>query len=81
MPVVLREKNFHEGNEKNRGSRGPTASLRRRMGRKGHKLRLFSAHATKVEVCLFDENGERELERIALPEYTDQIWHGYLPEI
>jgi glycogen operon protein len=27
---------------------------------------------------LFDAAGERELERIALPEYTDEIWHGYL---
>jgi glycogen operon protein len=39
---------------------------------------LFSAHATGVDLCLFDVNGERELERIALPEYTDEIWHGYL---
>ena len=48
---------------------------------KGTNFALFSANATKVEVCMFDENGKRELERIALPEYTDQIWHGYLPDI
>jgi len=42
---------------------------------------LFSANATKVEVCIFEASGERELERIELPEHTDQIWHGYLPEI
>ena len=42
--------------------------------------RLFSAHAEKVELCLFDQPGRRELERIALPEYTDEVWHGYLPE-
>ena len=41
---------------------------------------LFSAHATKVELCLFDANGVRELERIELPEYTDEVWHGYLPD-
>ncbi len=46
---------------------------------KGTNFAIFSAHATKVEVCLFDENGEKELERIELPEYTNQIWHGYLP--
>ena len=25
--------------------------------------------------------GETELERIELPEYTDEIWHGYVPDI
>ena len=25
--------------------------------------------------------GEQELERIELPEYTNQIWHGYLPDV
>ena len=48
---------------------------------KGTNFTLFSANATKVEVCLFDSKGERELERIALPEYTDQIWHGYIPDV
>ena len=33
----------------------------------GTNFAIFSAHATKVEVCLFDENGEKELERIELP--------------
>ena len=37
----------------------------------GVNFALFSAHATKVELCLFDERGEQELERIELPEYTD----------
>ncbi len=46
----------------------------------GVNFALFSANATKVEVCLFDINGERELERIELPEYTDEVWHGYLEE-
>ncbi|MGA4636000.1 glycogen debranching protein GlgX [Pseudomonas solani] len=46
----------------------------------GVNFALFSAHATKVELCLFDAKGERELERIELPEYTDEIWHGYLPD-
>ncbi|WCD83388.1 glycogen debranching protein GlgX [Pseudomonas sp. TUM22785] len=46
----------------------------------GVNFALFSAHATKVELCLFDAKGEQELERIELPEYTDEIWHGYLPD-
>jgi isoamylase len=45
----------------------------------GVNFALFSAHATKVELCLFDESGMTELERIELPEYTDEVWHGYLP--
>jgi isoamylase len=46
----------------------------------GVNFALFSAHATRVELCLFDERGEQELERIDLPEYTDEVWHGYLPD-
>ena len=46
----------------------------------GVNFALFSAHATKVELCLFDAEGKRELERISLPEYTDEVWHGYLPD-
>ena len=46
----------------------------------GVNFALFSAQATKVELCLFDNDGKRELERIELPEYTDEVWHGYLPD-
>ena len=46
----------------------------------GVNFALFSAHATKVELCLFDDAGRTELERVELPEYTDEVWHGYLPE-
>lgn len=46
----------------------------------GVNFALFSANATKVELCLFDSTGEQELERIELPEYTDEIYHGYLPD-
>ena len=45
----------------------------------GVNFALFSAHATKVELCIFDDKGETELERIELPEYADEVWHGYLP--
>src|ERR1700744_2825751 len=46
----------------------------------GVNFALFSADAQKVELCLFDEDGKRELERIELPEYTDEVWHVYLPD-
>ncbi len=46
----------------------------------GVNFALFSAHATKVELCLFDDQGEREIERIELPEFTDEVWHSFLPD-
>lgn len=47
---------------------------------KGVNFALFSAHAEKVELCLFDARTQREVERVVLPEYTDEVWHGYLPD-
>jgi len=47
----------------------------------GTNFALFSAHAGKVELCLFDGDGKEEIARIALPEYTQEIWHGYLPDV
>ncbi len=49
--------------------------------RKGTNFALFSAHATKVEVCIFDSSGKKEEQRVPLPEHTNQIWHGYLPDV
>ena len=43
---------------------------------KGVNFALFSAHAEKVELCLFDGAGERK--RLALPARTGDIWHGHL---
>ena len=45
----------------------------------GTNFALFSAHAERVELCLFDESGSVETARIELPEYTNEIWHGYVP--
>ncbi len=45
----------------------------------GVNFALFSANATKVELCLFDPSGRRETARIELPENTHEVWHGYLP--
>jgi isoamylase len=44
----------------------------------GVNFALFSAHATRVELCLFDDLGKEEIARITLPDYTDQIFHGYV---
>ena len=48
---------------------------------KGVNFALFSANATAVELCLFSEDGKTELQRIVLPEFTNEIWHGYLPDL
>jgi isoamylase len=43
---------------------------------------LFSEHATKVELCLFDSpQADRETDRIVMSEHSDQIWHVYLPDV
>lgn len=43
----------------------------------GVNFALFSSTAERVELCLFDKNGKNE-ERIVLPEYTDEVFHGYV---
>ena len=45
----------------------------------GTNFSVFSAHAERIELCLFDPAGRREIARLDLPECTDEIWHGYLP--
>jgi len=46
----------------------------------GVNFSLFSGRAEKVELCIFDQSGRHELQRIELRERTDEIWHSYLPE-
>ena len=46
----------------------------------GVNFALFSENATKVELCLFDETGEHEAQRVELKEHTDLVWHAYLPD-
>src|SRR5215831_6750754 len=47
----------------------------------GTNFVLFSAHAEKVELCLFDEEGRREVARLELPRRTGDLWHGYVPGV
>jgi glycogen operon protein len=43
---------------------------------------IFSEHGTKVELCLYDSiEDKRESRRVVLPEHTDMVWHGYLPDV
>src|SRR4051794_15162787 len=48
----------------------------------GVNFAVFSEHATKMELCLFDSvDDAKESYRIVLPEHSDQVWHAYLPDI
>jgi isoamylase len=66
--------------QRSRLREGRGISPRRNLDGARRNFALSSAHATKVELCLFDERGEREIERIELPEFTDEVWHGFLPD-
>ncbi|MBU4611827.1 glycogen debranching protein GlgX [Achromobacter sp. GG226] len=46
----------------------------------GVNFAVFSAHATRVDLCIFDASGRKEIARLPLPECTDEVWHGYLPD-
>jgi isoamylase len=48
---------------------------------RGTNFALFSAHAEKIELCLFDSQGRREIDRVSLPERTEDVWHGYLADV
>ncbi|HEX2256029.1 MAG TPA: glycogen debranching protein GlgX [Afifellaceae bacterium] len=47
----------------------------------GVNFALFSASAERVDLCLFDLNNRREIAQVRLPEYTHEVWHGYLPDV
>jgi glycogen operon protein len=47
----------------------------------GVNFAIFSGGAERVELCLFSEDGAEEIARVDLPEYTNEIWHGFLPGI
>src|SRR3954447_13114552 len=45
----------------------------------GTNFAVFSAHAQRIDLCLFDPQGKRQIATYTLPEFTDEVWHGYLP--
>jgi len=46
----------------------------------GVNFALFSKNAERVELCLLDPKGRREIERVPVRERSDFVWHCYLPE-
>ncbi len=49
------------------------------VGNGGVNLVVASEHASQVELCLFDADGQRELRRLPLPGRSGDLWHGFLP--
>jgi glycogen operon protein len=48
----------------------------------GVNFAIFSAHATRVELCLFDSADDvTPGATVTLPEHTDLVWHGFLPDV
>src|SRR3954463_4462135 len=48
----------------------------------GVNFAIYSANATRVDLCLFDSPDARLPSAcVPLPEHTDMVWHGYLPDI
>jgi glycogen operon protein len=45
----------------------------------GVNFAVFSANADAIDLCLFDPSGRRQIAQLTLPEWTDEVWHGYLP--
>ncbi|MBV8045471.1 glycogen debranching protein GlgX [Pluralibacter sp.] len=56
---------------------GTPAPLGARYDGNGVNFTLFSAHAQRVELCVFDQDGNEHRED--LPSRTGNVWHGYLP--
>ncbi len=48
-------------------------------GSHGLNFAVYSAHAQRVEVCLFDPSGTHETARIPLPTHSHGVWHGFVP--
>ena len=45
----------------------------------GVNFAVFSEHAQRIELCVFDEAGQREEARVTLPGRSGDVHHGYLP--
>lgn len=45
----------------------------------GVNFAVFSAHAERIEICLFSDDGKTEQQRLSLPDRLGDIWHGFIP--
>lgn len=60
---------------------GNAAPLGATVLRGGINFALFSAHATKVTLCLFSPDGKTETVRLDLPKREGDIWHGFVKDL
>ncbi|MEP0944785.1 MAG: glycogen debranching protein GlgX [Rhizobiaceae bacterium] len=67
MKVQLRSGNHHH--------------MGARFDGEGTNFAVFSANASRMNLCLFSPDGQTEIDRLALPERTGNIWHGYAPGV
>lgn len=63
---------------RNTATAGAPYPLGSSVTRKGVNFALFSAHAERVELCLFDRSGQQEVKRFELSQCTDQVWHIHI---
>ncbi len=47
----------------------------------GTNFALFSDHAERVTLCLYDPTGTEEIDRVDVEECTNGVWHVYLPGV
>ncbi|MCR9125587.1 MAG: glycogen debranching protein GlgX [Rhodobacteraceae bacterium] len=45
----------------------------------GVNFAVFSAHADRIQLCLFSDDGTQEVQRLDLPERDGDIWYGFVP--
>ncbi|HLH77041.1 MAG TPA: glycogen debranching protein GlgX [Candidatus Binataceae bacterium] len=61
--------------------RGTSYPLGATWDGQGVNFALFSEHAERVQLCIFDARSQHQTHVINLPWQTDQVWHCYLPEM
>ena len=64
-----------------RVNEGSPAPLGVTLDDKGANIAVFSAHATAIDLCLFDETGSVEFERVRLPARTGDVFHDHVADI
>lgn len=47
----------------------------------GTNFAVFSSGATAIEICLFDESGDKPVQVYELPDQTQRVWHGFIPGV
>ncbi|MGD9843749.1 MAG: glycogen debranching protein GlgX, partial [Steroidobacteraceae bacterium] len=60
-------------------SRGEPLPLGATLHAQGINFAVFSSCAERIELCVFDAEGQTELYRLPLPTHTAGVWHGFLP--